>query len=183
MSDSMEKAVWQAAEDGKEAELRRLIERGGSVNWHNPQVRRRMCLAWARSRPLLSPNTAPPRHNPTRFPTASSHGAPRRWLRRRPADTRSLAHASSTYGARRTPPCSRVVSSHIVGLDSPQHYCGDNYTALMMAAAYGHEGCVRLLLESKASVNATNVSLERALPQAHVPWTSCIVVIHWTSPQ
>ena len=21
------------------------------------------------------------------------------------------------------------------------------------------------------------------LPQAHVPWTSCIVVIHWTSPQ
>ena len=55
MSDSMDKAVWQAAKDGKEAELRRLIERGGSVNWHNPQVRRRMCLAWAPapSRPLL----------------------------------------------------------------------------------------------------------------------------------
>ena len=66
MSDSMDKAVYQAAEDGKEAELRRLIERGGSVNWHNPEVRRRMCLAWARSRPLLSPDTAPPRHNPTR---------------------------------------------------------------------------------------------------------------------
>ena len=59
MSDSMEEAVYQAAEDGKEAELRRLIERGGSVNWHNPQVRRRMCLAWARSRPLLPPDTAP----------------------------------------------------------------------------------------------------------------------------
>ena len=59
MSDSMDKAVWQAAKDGDEAELRRLIERGGSVNWHNPEVRRRMCLAWARSRPLLSPDTAP----------------------------------------------------------------------------------------------------------------------------
>ena len=117
MSDSMDKDVWQAAEDGEEAELRRLIERGGSVNWHKSAVRRRMCLAWARSRPVLQPDTAPPRHSPTRrrYPTASSHGAPRRWLRRRPADTRSLAHASSTYGARRTPACSEhVVSSHIV---------------------------------------------------------------------
>ena len=43
----------------------------------------------------------------------------------------------------------------------------------MIAADYNREGCVRLLLESKASVNATNVSLERdALPQAHLPWTS-----------
>ena len=43
----------------------------------------------------------------------------------------------------------------------------------MIAAGYDREGCVRLLLESKASVNATNVSLERdALPQAHLPWTS-----------
>ena len=77
----MDKAVWEAARNGEEAELRRLIERGGSVNWHNPAVRRYT----------------------------------RRWLRRRPADTRSLAHASSTYGARRTPACSQfVVSSHIV---------------------------------------------------------------------
>ena len=29
----------------------------------------------------------------------------------------------------------------------------------------GHEGCVRLLLEAKASVNDTTVSLEHALPQ------------------
>ena len=37
----------------------------------------------------------------------------------------------------------------------------------MMAAYYNREGCVRLLLESKASVNATNVSLERdALPRS-----------------
>ena len=43
----------------------------------------------------------------------------------------------------------------------------------MIAAAYDREGCVRLLLESKANVNATSVSLERdALPQAHLPWTS-----------
>ena len=55
MSDSMGKAVWQAAKDGNEAELRRLIERGGSVNWHHPEVRRHMCLAWApaSSPPLL----------------------------------------------------------------------------------------------------------------------------------
>ena len=172
MSDSREKAVWQAAYDGKEAELRRLIERGGSVNWHNPQVRRRMCLAWARSQPLLQPDTAPPRHGPTRFPTASSHGAPRRWRRRRPADTRSLAHASSTYGARRTPACSeRVVSSHSRFWFVHQQWYGG--TALMTAACDDREGCVRLLLESKASVDATNVSLERdALPQAHLPWTS-----------
>ena len=43
----------------------------------------------------------------------------------------------------------------------------------------GNEGCVRLLLESKASVNATNVSLKRALPQAYMPWTSCPVLIQW----
>ena len=51
----MGKAVWEAARDGNEAWLRLLIVLGGSVNWHNPQVRRRMCLAWARapSRPLL----------------------------------------------------------------------------------------------------------------------------------
>ena len=35
----------------------------------------------------------------------------------------------------------------------------------MIAALHDREGCVRLLLESKASVNATDVSLERdALP-------------------
>ena len=62
-----DKKLWQAAKDGNEAELRRLIERGGNVNWHNPDwVRRRMCLAWApaSSPPLLlspprSPETAP----------------------------------------------------------------------------------------------------------------------------
>ena len=113
----MGKAVYEAAENSNEAELRRLIERGGSVNWHNPEVRRRMCLTWAPvpSWPLLLRFRHRDRPTRRRFPTASSHGAPRRWLRRRPADTRSLAHASSTYGARRPPACSeRVVSSHMI---------------------------------------------------------------------
>jgi len=47
MSDSMGEAVYKAAYDCNEAELRRLIDLGGNVNWHNPEVRRRMCLAWA----------------------------------------------------------------------------------------------------------------------------------------
>ena len=38
----MGKAVYQAACDGNEAELRRLIRLGGSVNCHIPEVRLRM---------------------------------------------------------------------------------------------------------------------------------------------
>ena len=125
----------------------------------------------------------PPRHCPTRrrLPTASLAARrasalasppprPHAELGTRLLDVRGAPHAPLL-------PC---VSFHIVGFDSPQR---NDSTALMMAAANGHEGCVRLLLESKASVNATEVSLERALPQAHVPWTSCPVVIHWPSPQ
>ena len=45
----------------------------------------------------------------------------------------------------------------------------DGRTALMVASVLGYEGCVRLLLASEATeVNATSVSLERALTQAHV---------------
>jgi hypothetical protein len=94
--------LWQAAWDGNEAELTRLIERGGNVNWHHPNVRRRMCLAWApaSSPPLVlspprSPETAP-------FP----HSSLWRWLCRHPAAPPSLAHAFSSHGARRTPACS-----------------------------------------------------------------------------
>ena len=43
------------------------------------------------------------------------------------------------------------------------------YTALIISSAYGREGCVRLLLDSKAAVNATDVSLEPALLEP-VPW-------------
>jgi hypothetical protein len=77
MSDSMGKAVWQAAKDGNEAELRRLIERGGSVNWRG--VRRRMCLAWApaSSTPLSSVAPAAPAGHGAIFPTAQLHGARR----------------------------------------------------------------------------------------------------------
>ena len=100
----MGKAVFEAARDGKEAELTRLIGLGGNVNWHNPyNVRRRMCLAWApaSSPPLLlspprSPDTAP-------CPQSSLYSALRRWLCRHSAAPPSLAHASSSHGARRTP--------------------------------------------------------------------------------
>ena len=43
-----------------------------------------------------------------------------------------------------------------------------------------NEGCVRLLLESKASVNATNVSLERdALPKHTCHGPASPVLIQW----
>jgi hypothetical protein len=93
MSDSMGKAVWQAAKDGNEAELRRLIERGGNVNWSNPEVRRRMCLAWSpASSPPLSPvaPAAPARHGAI-FPTAQLHGA-------RAPHPCVLAHSSHPLG-------------------------------------------------------------------------------------
>ena len=75
----MGKAVWQAAKDGNEAELRRLIERGGNVNWRNPAVRRRMCLAWAPAStpPLSSVAPAAPARHGAIFPTAQLHGARR----------------------------------------------------------------------------------------------------------
>ena len=41
------KAVYEAACNNDVAELRRLIGLGWNVNWHNPEVRRRMRLAWA----------------------------------------------------------------------------------------------------------------------------------------
>ena len=43
----MGKAVYEAASDNNEPELKRLIRLGGNVNWRNPEVRRRMRLAWA----------------------------------------------------------------------------------------------------------------------------------------
>ena len=55
-ADAEGKAVWQAAYDNNEpelkrliglAKLKRLIGLGWNVNWHNPEVRRRMRLAWA----------------------------------------------------------------------------------------------------------------------------------------
>ena len=39
--------LWQAAYDNNKPELKRLIGLGWNVNWHNPEVRRRMRLAWA----------------------------------------------------------------------------------------------------------------------------------------
>jgi hypothetical protein len=148
MSDSMGEAVFQAARDGNEAELRRLIGLGANVNWHHPKVRRRMCLAWApaSSSPLSSVAPAAPARHGAIFPTAQLHGA-RRTPRARP-------FVSPRWPLR----MARVCVQDLWG-----------QTALMVASCRGHEGCVRLLLESEAiEVNAKGVSLERALTQAHV---------------
>ncbi len=99
MSDSMGKAVWQAAKDGNEAELRRLIGLGGNVNWHHPEVRRRMCLAWApaSSPPLLLRSPSPPRQRP---PCAVSPQPRRRWPSAADPPTRRAWH---TRPRRRAP--------------------------------------------------------------------------------
>ena len=90
---SKDKKLYKAAENGNEAELRRLIERGGNVNWHNPEVRRRMCLAWAPAStpPLSSVAPAAPARHGAIFPPAELHGA-----RARAAPPR--AHSSHPFG-------------------------------------------------------------------------------------
>ena len=45
--DSIDKAVWQAVEDGNEAELRRLIKLGGDVNMRDPVRRHMPCVVAA----------------------------------------------------------------------------------------------------------------------------------------
>jgi hypothetical protein len=179
MSDSMGKAVWEAAKDGKEAELTRLIGLGGNVNWHNSDsVRRRMCLAWApaSSPPLLlspprSPETAPvPTARCTARAAALAAPPPRRpaelgtrvlvaWRAPHP---RVLAHAPRVLWHSMTP---RVL-----------HLPQSGNTALVFASINGHEGCVRLLLEAEAIEVNAKVSLEHALPQ-HMRWIRLHVVI------
>ena len=85
MSDAMGKAVWQAAKDNNEPELKRLIGLGWNVNWHNPEVRRRMRLAWAPA----SFRLCMLRPQPCELPR-------RRWLSRCPAGTPGFAYAPST---------------------------------------------------------------------------------------
>jgi len=169
MSDSMGKAVYDAAENGNEAELTRLIGLGGNVNWRN-WVRRRMCLAWApaSSPPLLlspprSPETAPvPTARCTARGRAAAELGTRVLVAWRAPHPRVLAHAPRVLWHSMTP---RVLHLPQVG-----------YTGLIMATVNGHEGCVRLLLEAEAiEVNAT-VSLEHALPQ-HMRWVRLHVVI------
>ena len=116
-----------------------------------------------------------------RFPTAQTALA----FCRRLADPPSLAHASST--ARAAPPRARpFVSPHWPLMMAPVCLVcqDDGRTALMAASVLGYEGCVRLLLDSEATeVNATSVSLERALTQAHAigqlqcsdPLVSCLL--------
>ena len=88
----MGKAVWQAAYDNNEPELKRLIRLGWNVNWHHPEVRRRMRLAWAPASFCLymleAADTAPFSPQPSE--------PRRRWLSRRPAGTPGFAYAPST---------------------------------------------------------------------------------------
>jgi len=187
MSDSMGRAMYEAAKEGNEVELRRLIGLGWSVNWHNPEVRRRMCFAWAlaSSPPLLLRSPSPPtRRRPTRrqiSPQLAARSAAALAVPppRRPAELCTRVLVARRARARRTPACSSTLLAlwHFM---SPV-YAQFGYTALMTASTHGREGCVRLLLESEAiEVNATEVSLERALPQVspkHMPWDSFHVVI------
>jgi hypothetical protein len=135
--------LYEAAGDGDEAELRRLIDLGGNVNWHHPEVRRRMFLAWApaSSSPLSSVAPAAPARHGAIFPTAQLHGA------------------------RRTPACSPIRLTPWPLMMARVCVQDDGETALMKASICGNEGCVRLLLESGATeVNATEVSLQCPLP-------------------
>ena len=117
MSDSMGKAVYEAARDGNEAGLTRLIGLGGNVNWHNPDyVRRRMCLAWApaSSLPLLlspprSPETAP-------VPTARCTARGRAGCAATPPPRRAW-HTRPRRMARAAPPRARPRSSRALALD------------------------------------------------------------------
>jgi len=117
---AMGKAVNEATRDGNEAELRRLIGLGWSVSWHNPNVRHRMCLAWAPalSPPLLLRSPSPLTWRPTngaispqqlaaRRAAAHAEPPPRRpaelctrvLVARRAPHARVLAHASRVLSA------------------------------------------------------------------------------------
>jgi hypothetical protein len=167
----MGKAVYKTARDGNEAELRRLIGLGGNVNWHDPRVRA-ACASLGRPRPScfgrpLRRHGARPtrRHLPTACCTARGGAGCA-------ADppTRRAWHTRPRRMTRAAPPRARSRSSRALALDD--YACASSaqrgYTALTMASGYGHEGCVRLLLEAEAiEVNATDVSLERPLPSTY----------------
>jgi hypothetical protein len=118
MSDSMGEAVYEAARDGNEAELTRLIGLGGSVNWHDPDVRRRMCLAWAPASSSLLLLRSPPRHRHGARPTrrhSPQLAARRRWLCRRPAaPPRRAWHTRPRRMARAASPRARPRSSRVL---------------------------------------------------------------------
>jgi hypothetical protein len=182
MSDSLGKAVWkavwEAADNGNEAELRRLIERGGSVNWHNPEVRRRMCLAWApaSSPPLLL--WSPSRGSARRIPTAQAALA----FCRRPADPPSLAHTSSWYGARRTPACSPIRLSPLALDDGscvrPDQRIHSSPTGRIPRAPWVCRTPPRL----RGDRGQRHRGKPRACPlPKHMPWVSFHVVISFFS--
>jgi len=155
----MGKAVYQAACDGNEAELRRLIRLGGSVNCHIPEVRLRMprvvvaaCTLRPRGSAAFAQASCTRRVAPMASPPPRRHAAPRTCV----LDVRraSLRSPSSNYRSLFLTRCFALRSQDC---DS---------TALMVGSAYGREGCVQLLLDSGATVNDTNVSAE--LPRCPV---------------
>ena len=88
--------LWQAASNNNKPELKRLIGLGWNVNWHNPQVRRRMRLAWAPASFRLCMLRPQPCELPRRRWLAAApparralHTRPRRacWARRPPASS------------------------------------------------------------------------------------------------
>ena len=82
MSDAMGRAVYDAASANDVAELKRLIGLGWNVNWHNPEVRRRMRLAWAPASFCLymleGADTTPFFATPQRAASALAEPPPRR---------------------------------------------------------------------------------------------------------
>ena len=82
MGNAMGKAVYEAANCNNEPELKRLIGLGGNVNWHNPEVRRRMRLAWAPASFCLymleGADTTPFFATPQRAASALAEPPPRR---------------------------------------------------------------------------------------------------------
>ena len=183
MSDSMGKAVWEAARDGKEAELARLIGLGGSVNWRNPAVRRRMCLAWApaSSPPLvLSRSPSPPtRRSPDSSPSPHSQRAARRARGlavpppRRPAEL-----GTRLLDVRRAPPARTMfVSPHfgyrviaVVRVDSPYYLLSARArrvrpTPPRLQGGRERHGCKSRACPPRARAMGSRTSNER--------WTRC----------
>ena len=130
-----------------------------------PRPRRLWCFRRrARPRRRRSPELAVPRAAalaapPPRRPAELGTRVLVAWRAPHP---RVLAHAPRVLWHSMTP---RVL-----------HLPQNGHTALMIASAAGHEGCVRLLLEAEAIEVNAKVSLEHALPQ-HMRWVRLHVVI------
>ena len=135
MSDSMGRAMYEAAKEGNEVELRRLIGLGWSVNWHNPEVRRRMCFAWAlaSSPPLLLRSPSPPtRRRPTRRQISPQLAARSAAALAVPPPRRPAELCTRVLVARRAPHprvlvhAPRVMALYVSGVCTVRIHCSDD---------------------------------------------------------